>query len=103
MVANDGQEALEIWGRESFDLILMDVQMPHMDGLEATAAIRETERKSQGHMPIIAMTAHAMKGDMERCLDAGMDDYLTKPVDLERLREAVQRWASYESVAQVSL
>jgi PAS domain S-box-containing protein len=101
-VATNGHEVLAAIDRTAFDLILMDVQMPHMDGLEATAAIRETERKSQGHMPIIAMTAHAMKGDMERCLDAGMDDYLTKPVDLERLREAVQRWASHESVAQVS-
>jgi PAS domain S-box-containing protein len=93
-VATNGHEVLAALDRTPFDLILMDVQMPRMDGLEATAAIRETEKESRGHVPIVAMTAHAMKGDMERCLEAGMDDYLSKPVDLARLREAVERWAS---------
>ena len=96
-VATNGHEVLAAVERAPFDLILMDVQMPQMDGLEATAAIRENEKGSRGRMPIVAMTAHAMKGDMERCLDAGMDDYLTKPVDLDRLRAAVQRWASHET------
>jgi HPt (histidine-containing phosphotransfer) domain-containing protein len=66
--------------------------MPEMDGLEATAAIREMERHSGRHVPIIAMTAHAMKGDRERCLDAGMDDYLAKPVDAKTMMEVLQRW-----------
>jgi CheY-like chemotaxis protein len=79
-VANNGREALDIIGREKFGLVLMDIQMPEMDGLEATVAIRENERQSGGHLPIVALTAHAMKGDRERCLEAGMDGYVTKPV-----------------------
>jgi CheY-like chemotaxis protein len=81
--------ALEGPGR--FDMVLMDVQMPEMGGLEATAAIRERERETGRHIPIVAMTAHAMKGDRERCLDAGMDDYLSKPVRAEELNQAIQR------------
>ena len=65
---------------ESFDLILMDVQMPNMNGLEATAAIRKLEQSSDRHTPILALTAHAMDGDRERCIEAGMDDYLSKPI-----------------------
>jgi len=84
-VANNGQEALLALNRDRFDLVLMDVQMPKMDGLEATASIREKEKKTGFHIPIIAMTAHAMKGDRERCLDSGMDDYLTKPLRAEGL------------------
>ena len=68
-----------------FDVILMDVQMPDMDGFEATATIRAAEQSSGGHMPIIAMTANAMEGDEERCLAAGMDGYVSKPVDFEQL------------------
>jgi two-component system sensor histidine kinase/response regulator len=80
VVAGDGQQALEVFTREAFDLILMDVQMPEMNGYEVTAAIRESERASGEHVPIIAMTAHAMKGDRERCLGAGMDGYVSKPI-----------------------
>jgi CheY-like chemotaxis protein len=68
----------------------MDVQMPEMDGFEATAAIRETEKKSGQHLPIIGLTAHAMKGDKERCLAAGMDGYVTKPIRVEDLIEAIE-------------
>ncbi|MCA9100292.1 MAG: response regulator, partial [Planctomycetales bacterium] len=89
-VANNGKETLELFEREPFDVILMDVQMPEMDGLEATAAIRAKEAISGRHMPIIAMTAHAMQGDRERCLAAGMDDYLAKPIRAEGLFAAIE-------------
>ncbi len=79
-VAGDGQAALELLRDGAFDLVLMDVEMPNLDGLEATAAIRQRERDGGGHVPVIAMTAHAMKGDRERCLEAGMDDYVSKPI-----------------------
>jgi CheY-like chemotaxis protein len=80
-VAADGRQAVEAFEREPFDLVLMDVQMPVMDGLEATAAIRRLESARGGHVLIVAMTAHAMAGDRERCLEAGMDDYLAKPIE----------------------
>jgi DNA-binding response OmpR family regulator len=69
----------------------MDVQMPEMDGFETTAAIRRKEKEKGGHMPIVAMTAHAMKGDRERCLEAGMDDYLSKPIQPKELIEVIER------------
>jgi two-component system, sensor histidine kinase and response regulator len=90
-VANNGREALAALERERFDLVLMDVQMPELDGFEATAAIRVQEREEGGHLPIVAMTAHAMKGDRERCLAAGMDDYLSKPIRADELYETVER------------
>ena len=91
VVTNNGKEAIAALQREPFDLVLMDVQMPEMDGLEAAAAIRQQESGTGRHVPIIAMTAHAMKGDRERCLQAGMDDYVSKPVRARELFEAIAR------------
>ncbi len=88
-VANNGREALAALQKEAFDLVLMDLQMPHMDGFEVTALVREKEKQSGTHQLIIAMTAHAMKGDRERCLEAGMDGYLSKPVDTKELSEVL--------------
>jgi two-component system sensor histidine kinase/response regulator len=80
VIAHSGQSAVTLWEKEPFDLILMDVQMPDMDGFEATAAIRAREKISGAHIPIVAMTAHAMSEDRERCLVAGMDHYISKPI-----------------------
>jgi hypothetical protein len=88
-VAENGREAIDAFLEGDFDAILMDVQMPQMDGLEATRRIRQYEAGSDGHIPIIAMTAHAMKGDRQTCLDAGMDDYLSKPVRKRELYRAL--------------
>lgn len=89
-VANDGREAVQTWQSRPFDLILMDVQMPEMDGLQATATIRDLEATAGTHIPIIAMTAHALTGDRERCLAAGMDGYLSKPIRLKDLVQAIR-------------
>ncbi len=93
VVANNGREAIEAIESDEFDVVLMDVQMPEMDGLEATAAIRAREEETGGHIPIVAMTAHAMKGDRERCLKVGMDDYISKPLQPSDLFEALERLA----------
>ena len=92
-IANNGREAVELSARQRFDAVLMDVQMPEMGGFDATAAIRAREGEGGDHIPIIAMTAHAMKGDRERCLAAGMDEYLTKPLDSRRLCQVVENLA----------
>jgi two-component system sensor histidine kinase/response regulator len=92
-VVNNGREALDTLRRGSFDVVLMDVQMPEMGGLEATARIRELEKGSGRHTPIIAMTAHAMTGDRERCLEAGMDGYISKPISQVELFDAIERLA----------
>ena len=91
VVAHDGREALAALDEQRFDAVLMDIQMPEMDGFEATAAIRAQEETTGPHVPIIAMTAHAMKGDRERCLEAGMDGYVTKPIRAQELFEAIER------------
>ncbi len=92
-IATNGKEAVQMTGAEDFHAVLMDVQMPELDGLEATRIIRERERITDKRLPIIAMTAHAMFGDRERCLDAGMDGYLSKPIRKEQLFEALREIA----------
>jgi two-component system sensor kinase len=94
VVARNGKEVLAALKQQEFDLVLMDVQMPEMDGFETTAAIRQEEQATGAHLPIIAMTAHAMKGDRERCLAAGMDGYLAKPIQSKALYEAVESVSS---------
>ena len=91
MAVENGRKAVEAVRTGDFNLILMDVQMPEMDGFEATAEIRQTENESV-HLPIIALTAHALKGDRERCLQAGMDDYLSKPIEPDQLFEMIETW-----------
>jgi signal transduction histidine kinase/CheY-like chemotaxis protein len=93
-IANDGAEAVAAVRNAAFDLVLMDVQMPNMSGLEATSAIRALEPPGGRHLPIVAMTAHAMKGDRERCLEAGMDGYVSKPIRLQDMLEAIARVTS---------
>jgi CheY-like chemotaxis protein len=93
-VAGDGLQAVEAHARETFDLILMDVQMPEMGGYEATAQIRQREHATGERVPIIALTAHALTGDRERCLEAGMDDYLTKPIEPAKLYAALEKWGA---------
>jgi two-component system, sensor histidine kinase and response regulator len=100
-VAADGKKALEALAKDTYDLILMDIQMPEMNGWEVARAIREQERESGGHIPIIAMTAHAMKGDEEKCLASGMDDYLTKPIRTPELLEVLDRISRYKGQLEV--
>jgi CheY-like chemotaxis protein len=120
--AGNGQEVLEALEKEPYDIVLMDIQMPVMDGYEATRRIRELELKAQqvkfnetnsedlsgseirfskrsGRIPIVAMTAHAMKGDREKCIAAGMDDYTTKPINPEELLEKIEKWTHVEKNA----
>ncbi len=90
-LVGNGREALEALKKHSFDVVLMDVQMPQLNGLEATRAIRVDEQETPSHIPIIAMTAHAIKGDRERCLEAGMDEYVSKPIDSDKLFDAIEK------------
>ncbi len=90
--AENGKKAVDVLGQDSFDIVLMDLQMPIMNGYEATAIIRESERSHEMHTPIIAMTAFAIKGDRMKCLEAGMDDYLSKPVDVDEFYNMVEKW-----------
>jgi CheY-like chemotaxis protein len=91
VLAGNGREALAALERERFDLVLMDVQMPEMDGFETAAAIRAREKGSGRRLPILALTAHVMKGDRERCLAAGMDGYVSKPIDFTQLAQVIEQ------------
>jgi two-component system, sensor histidine kinase and response regulator len=91
-LAGNGREALAALEKRTYDLVLMDVQMPKMDGLEATAILRQREKETGAHQAVIALTAHAMKGDQERCLAAGMDGYLTKPIRPPEIDEILDRY-----------
>ena len=94
-VANNGQEVIEALTKKLYDLVLMDIQMPDMDGLEASRIIRDPSSSVHCHtIPIIAVTAHAMENDKKRCLEAGMDDYLPKPIDQKKLTEKITKWLS---------
>jgi CheY-like chemotaxis protein len=90
-IATNGREAVEAFQQETFDLILMDVQMPEMGGIEAVAALRDIESSSGRHSPVIALTANAMKGDRERYLAAGMDSYIAKPINAKELLREIRR------------
>ncbi len=90
----DGVEAVAAVSRSAFDVVLMDVQMPNMDGLTATRRIRANEASSGPRIPIIAMTANVLPDQVARCLEAGMDDHLGKPINLPRLLEALDRWSA---------
>ncbi|HXU09054.1 MAG TPA: PAS domain S-box protein, partial [Blastocatellia bacterium] len=90
VIAGNGKIALSLLDAERFDVVLMDIQMPEINGFEATQAIRSKERGTDAHVPIIALTAHALKGDRERCIDAGMDDYVSKPIQADKLFAAIE-------------
>ena len=94
VVVTNGREALNALDGQAFELILMDLQMPEMDGLEATAAIRAQERGTSMHIPIVALTAHAMNSDRERCLASGMDAYLSKPIRQSELQDVLDHCAA---------
>ncbi len=100
VIANNGKEATQAIATQRFDLVLMDVQMPEMDGIEATLIIRRAEAARGEHTPIVAMTAHAMAGDREHCLQAGMDDYLSKPVQVEEMMLTIDRLTSVKNDSQ---
>jgi two-component system, sensor histidine kinase and response regulator len=91
-VVENGRLALDALGRDRYDIVLMDVQMPELNGFEATVAIRIHEQQTGEHVPVIAMTAHAMSGDRERCLEAGMDGYITNPITMAMLVTEVERF-----------
>ncbi|TIW39008.1 MAG: response regulator, partial [Mesorhizobium sp.] len=97
-IAGNGRTAVEMYRALRPRLILMDVSMPEMNGYEATGAIRQIERQNGSHTPIIGVTAHALKGDREKCIEAGMDDYLAKPISPDRLGSKIGTWLS-ETVA----
>jgi two-component system, sensor histidine kinase and response regulator len=102
-VAATGLEALRALEKDAFDLVLMDVQMPEMDGLEATAVLREKEKSTGAHQAVVALTAHAMKGDREKCIAGGMDGYLTKPIRPQELDQLLERYVASKSVKALDM
>jgi PAS domain S-box-containing protein len=103
VLTENGRDALAALEKERFDVVLMDIQMPEMNGFDATRAIRNKERETGLHVPIIAMTAHALKGDRERCLDAGMDDYVSKPIHADQLARAIENLVMRSGVVETEL
>ena len=99
-VVGDGRAALEALAKQHYDAVLMDCQMPDMDGYQATAELRRRERGADGHTPVIAMTAQAMDGDREPCIDAGMDDFISKPMRHQDLADTLRRWIPSHSVTR---
>ena len=95
-IAKNGRDAVEMYKRHRPKVICMDVSMPEMNGLEATKAIRKIEEPFSMHTPIVGVTAHAIKGDKETCLEAGMDDYMSKPISPDRFHEKVCKWVTKE-------
>ena len=101
-IVGNGRRAVEAFSERNPRMILMDVSMPEMNGIEATAAIRGLEAEGSSHVPIVGVTAHALKGDRERCLDAGMDDYLPKPISPKALLDKIDKWTRFDPVQQRS-
>jgi CheY-like chemotaxis protein len=101
-IVGDGAAAVSAWQEKAPSIILMDVSMPGMSGIEASQRIRELEQGTGQHVPIIACTAHALRGDEDRCLAAGMDDYISKPITPDRLIEKVERWLGQIAAARKS-
>jgi two-component system sensor histidine kinase/response regulator len=99
--ASNGREALSRYAEQRFDLIFMDIQMPEMNGYEATRAIRRLEETNGTHIPIIALTANAMAADRQLCLDAGMDDYLSKPIELDKLNQIIVKYGVAQAAVSV--
>ena len=102
VIAEDGSKAIALIESDKFDLLLMDVQMPEINGFEATVAIRRRERGTHAHIPIIALTAHALKGDREKCIAAGMDDYVSKPVEIDKLFAAIEAAISRDTMQRTN-
>lgn len=100
VLAEDGNAALDAYQKQEFDVIIMDCQMPVLDGYETTGEIRELESQSGRRTPIIAMTANALEGFREKCLNAGMDDYLTKPIETSAFYAIVERWSKSKNITR---
>lgn len=100
-VAANGQECLEMHKQFSYDIVFMDCQMPVMDGFEATRALRDSEVGADKHQVIIAMTANAIEGDHKNCIDQGMDDYISKPIDQDRLHAMILKWQNAASASNI--